>query len=804
MQSITRFFLLVGLLATLALSSARAETLPAFGYDLFSAPGEATTEGPVIEDNYQLSPGDEVIISVWGQLNLRYPLIVDENGIITIPDEGGRVYINGLNLKELKVQVASALARIYAKYINLDNPAQSTAFVDVKLGKVRKLMVYVVGEVNKPGIYSISAGAATLINLLNNAGGIKPSGSLREIHIRRTNGATDRVDLYDLLISGQLDTKKIQINYGDYILVPLKGKSVAIQGEVKRRGLYEIIGSEGVQELVKFAGGLQPNAFLKRLQLRRYDLNEGEKILDLDGEKILAEPAANFPLQDADVLSVPANVIVRRPVVEIAGEGIKRPGQYAYKPGMTLKDLVEAAEGLREYVLLDRADMVRTQEDFSKKLTTFPLSEVYRQQKPGEYVYLGAEAKNFELKELDEIRIYSAFALRGKDKFVTLSGYVREPGTYVLADNMKLFDVIYAHGGFQDPDFVKKAYLPLAHIFRKISGQVDEKVLNFSLEKLLAADPEANLSLEAADRIAIYTYEQMAVKPSVQIEGLVQKPGTYPMAEGLTMEDLILVAGGLTPDAFKVEAVVGRTEPTGESGERTSSSFVVPIGKDFASLANEQKTRLKTYDTITVRNQEGWEPLPVVSLSGEVLFAGSYSLEQKKTRISKVIQQAGGIKRQAYAPGAILQRRKNIVELTPGGATGYEKVIIQLDQALAHPGSAADLFLQDGDRIFVPLNPGTVEVRGAVRDPGLFLYKQGKGLSYYIELAGGYARNADKGRALVHYPNGAAARKKFGNFFRPKLQAGSIIDIPVKEPKPPRARKEKAELEDKLEDNRKK
>ena len=151
-----------------------------------------------------------------------------------------------------------------------------------------------------------------------------------------------------------------------------------------------------------------------------------------------------------------------------------------------------------------------------------------------------------------------------------------------------------------------------------------------------------------------------------------------------------------------------------------------------------------------------------------------------------------------------MQRRKNIVELKPRGAAGYEQVIIQLDQALVHPGSEADLFLEDGDRIFVPLNPGTVEVRGAVRDPGLFQFKQGKSLTYYIELAGGYVRNADKGGALVHYPNGAAARKKFGNFFRPKIQAGSIIDIPVKEPKPPRARKEKAELEDKLEDNRKK
>jgi len=159
----------------------------AFGYDIFRKLPEPITEGPVDEE-YLLSPGDEVIVSIWGQLNEEYPLSVSEDGYIDIPDEGGRVFTNGVSLKELKKVVTRKLSQIYSSYINIDNPSRSTAFVDVKLAKVRKLLVYVVGEVETQGAYTISSSVATLLNLLNNAGGVKETGSLREIKMRRADG----------------------------------------------------------------------------------------------------------------------------------------------------------------------------------------------------------------------------------------------------------------------------------------------------------------------------------------------------------------------------------------------------------------------------------------------------------------------------------------------------------------------------------------------------------------------------------------------------------------------------------------
>lgn len=225
------------------------EPLPAFRYNIFMELPEPITEGPM-DDQYLLSPGDEVIITVWGQLNLKFPLIVNEDGFIEIPDEGGRVFTNGVSLKELKRLVTERVSRIYSSYIKVANPSASTAFVDVKLGKVRKLLVYVVGEVKNHGAYTINSGVATLLNVLNNAGGVKKKGSLREIKIRRANGAIDAVDLYEFLITSKLDIKKSRILYGDYVLVPLKAKSVTIKGEVKRPGIYELIGNEGIKELI--------------------------------------------------------------------------------------------------------------------------------------------------------------------------------------------------------------------------------------------------------------------------------------------------------------------------------------------------------------------------------------------------------------------------------------------------------------------------------------------------------------------------------------------------------------------------
>ena len=753
----------------------------AFGYDIFRKLPEPITEGPV-DEQYLLSPGDEVVINVWGQLNLEYPLTVSEEGYIDIPDEGGRVFTNGVSLKELKVLVTKKLSQIYSSYINLDSPSRSTAFVDLKLAKVRKLLVYVVGEVETQGVYTISSSVATLLNLLNNAGGVKKTGSLREIMIRRADGKVDTVDLYDFLLTGEIDTKKSRIRYNDYIIVPLKEKSVTIKGEIRRPGIYEVIGNEGVKDLIKFAGGLTSDAYLKRSQVRRHEINFGEKFIDLDLESVFYDPDKDFALVDGDEFTIYPNIVVRRRMVEIRGDGIKRPGIYEYRVGMTLKELIEKAEGLKEYVFLERADLVRTKEDFSKRLTVFSLKDLYKEEKPGHFVYTGNDGKNIELKEMDQITIYSSYEMKGKDKHITLEGHVKEPGTYILPENMRLYDLVFSRGGFRDEDFKKRAYLELAHVFRKISGELDERVITFNLGKLLEGVREENMVLEDSDRIKIYSYETMETKPYISIGGLVKRPGQYPLAENMTLEDLILLAGGLRPDAYKVEAIIARTEPEIEEDQQKVSTIVVPVASEFASIPNEEKTPLGAYDNIVIRNLPEWEPLPVVSVEGQVRFPGSYSLERRDERISSIMRRAGGLREGAYAEGAILFRRRDIVEMSRERNGEKERIAINFKRAIDNPGGADDLVLRDGDQIFVPLNPGSVEVKGAVRNPSIIQYIEGKKMKYYIDLCGGYSKDADKASTVAYLPNDMAYRKSRFLFFSssPSILPGSIIEVPFK------------------------
>ena len=371
--------------------------------------------------------------------------------------------------------------------------------------------------------------------------------------------------------------------------------------------------------------------------------------------------------------------------------------------------------------------------------------------------------------------------MRGKDKEVTIEGQVKEPGTYILAENTTLYDLVFSRGGFQDEDFRKMVFLELAHVFRKIPGELGEKVIPFNLGHLLAGDPTANLKLEGNDRIVTYSFETFRARQFATIDGLVNKPGEYPFVESLTLEDLILIAGGLRPDAYKTEAVIGRTGSrvgiiSEVQTQQSYASIVVPVRPDYAILPQEQKTPLEPFDKITIRNLPGYEPQPVVGVEGQVVYPGSYTLQSRDERLSNLIKRAGGLKTEASAEGAVLYRRKDILTL---GSTGAgEKVAINLKHALDNPGGNFDLALKEGDRIIVPYNPGTVEVRGAVRNPGIFQFRKGKGLAYYLALGGSYHKDADRKGIVVYHPNGIAASKGFLSGF--EILPGSVVEVPFK------------------------
>jgi len=256
------------------------------------------------------------------------------------------------------------------------------------------------------------------------------------------------------------------------------------------------------------------------------------------------------------------------------------------------------------------------------------------------------------------------------------------------------------------------------------------------------------------------------------------------MVEGLTVEDLILMAGGLRPEAYKVEAVIARMARGENEGQaRKVATTVVPLEKDFAILPPDKKTPLEAFDKVVVRNLPDWEPLLVVGISGEVIYPGNYSLESRTERLSNLIKKAGGLKKEAFPEGAMLYRRKDVVEMTREKQEEIVKIAINLKKAIDDPNGPYDLVLKDGDQVYVPSNPGAVEVKGAVRNPGVFQWRQGEGLKYYLELAGGLEKDADEKGIVIYLPNGAAAKRRSGLLGLgggPDILPGTVVEVPAK------------------------
>lgn len=762
-----------------ALATTATTAAPGFGYGNFRPGTEQITEGP-IDDQFVLSPGDEITVSIWGAMVEKFNLIISDEGFIDLPNEGGRIPTNGVTLKDLRPVIIQQLSQIYSAYINAADISKSTAFVDVRLGKVRKLLVYVVGEVNVPGAYLISAGMANVLNVLNNAGGIRESGTLREIKIRRSDGTTQIIDLYRFFLNGDIDLNAVRLQPNDYIIVPLKKKSVTISGEVRRPMNYELIATEGMKELLVFAGGFTSDAYLKQAQIRRFEPNFGELYLDVDLNTIEKNADKNIALVDGDDVNIRRNVQVRKNTVTISGDGILRPGTYEWKPGMTMKDLIDKGEGLREYAYVERADLVRTSDDFSKTLTIFSLGDLYQKDANGIFQFTNNADKNFPLREMDQVFVQSAFGMTGADQYVTLAGHVKDPGKFVLAKNMTLYDLIFVRGGFQDAAFTKAAYMDTAHIIRKIPGTVGERIIPFNLGALLAKDPAANIPLEENDVIKLYSFADLAMKRSVNIGGLVKNPGVYQMSENLTLEDLLVLAGGLRPDAYKVEGVIARTEADGNrlaAPDRTYPTFVVPIQSGYVATPQDKKTPLKAFDRITVRNVLGWEPLDVVLIQGEVLYPGNYSMATKDETISSLIKKAGGLRKEALPEGAMVKRNRIILNLAPDTPAPTYEITINLAQALKNPKGAEDIVLKDGDQIFIPANPGTIEVKGAVKRALTLQYRSGQTMADYIAQCGGYLDKADQSKVMVYAANNAA--QAVDGINEPVISAGSTIEVPL-------------------------
>ncbi|MCX7014132.1 MAG: SLBB domain-containing protein [Candidatus Sumerlaeota bacterium] len=750
------------------------EEIPFFGYDMFANPPVAITEGPVTEE-YVVSPKDELLIETWGEYVRKYPVTVSKDGYIDIDQEEMRLFVNGLTLKSVEEEVKRYFAtrhRInFAPDPKVDPSATPDSFVAVRVVKIRDIFLYAGGEVINPGVIAMSQTVATLFNVLVNAGGVKRTGSLRSIIIRHNDNSETRVDLYDFLMTGDTTGLKQSIKDSESVFVDLCQRRVAVRGEVHRPGFYEFRSDETkvdtVGDLIRFAGGVTPGARTSKVRLIRNPLDKPAEIVELNLSD-MAMDDSKIPLQDGDTLMVLPSVAPEQ-VVAIAGSGVYRPGVYQWTPDMRLSDLIEKAEGLRGEADMEVAHLVRTRIDFTKEFAAFSLTGLYTKMPDRrEVVFSGkkSDPANFRLEPLDEITVYSRYELTGKERTVTLEGHVKQAGTFQMSENMRLSDLLFAQGGLEDPDFRKATHVERADVVRYDPDKAATRIIPVNLNRVMERQTPDDMLLESQDRIVVYAFESFNPAQSINIQGAVRAPGTYPLSENMTLEDAIVMANGLTEEANQLEAEIARVSPDSVSPDSPAKVLKVQFDPKYADKdAYKPGFLLQSKDSIFIRDIPGYVEPKRVSILGEVVYPGGYVLEKRDERLSDLITRAGGLMDTAYPRGAALTRQN-------------ERVVIDLAKAIHEPNSEWNLLLENEDALIMPRDPRTVRVEGAVTTPRVLSWQDGRDADHYIRQCGGFASGADKEGVVIEQPDGRIVSPNRWWLLHRSPESGSVIRVP--------------------------
>lgn len=624
--------------------------------------------------NYQLGPGDEVIIDIWGASQTSIRQTITPDGTINM-QELGPIYLSGMTVEEANRFLKNKLGTVFS---NENNQIQVT------LGNTRTIQINIMGEVVQPGTYALSA-FSTVFHALYRAGGVNDIGSLRNVQLVRNGKKIAAVDVYDFIMQGKIKDD-IRLQEGDVIIVPAYDMLVKMSGNVKRPMRFEMKKDETLAALIKYAGGFNADAYSKSVRMVRQNGMEYEvKTVDEMDYSVCQ-------LRDGDVVTVGAILNRFTNKVEIKG-AVYRPDIYALDGKVnTVRALIEKAQGLMDDAFTNRAVLQRQRNDLTSEILSVDVKAL-----------MNGTIPDIPLRKNDVL------------------------------------------------------YIPSIHDLQDLG--------------------------------------------SVTIYGEVTKPDEYPYADNMTLEDLIIQAGGLKEAASTVRVDVSRRIKDAKSVNSSDSigqmfSFAL---KDGFVIDGQPGFVLQPYDQVFVRRSPGYQTQQNVSIQGEVIFGGAYTLTSKAERLSDLVKKAGGVTNSAYVRGAKLirvandeekKRMQDVVKLMGRelGENAIDSLGLQVDSlfsvgidleaALANPGGDADLVLREGDVLNIPEYVNTVKINGAVMMPNTVSYRKGEKVSYYLSQAGGYSQHAKKSKKFIIYMNGQVSKVKGSG--KDQIEPGCEIVVPNK------------------------
>lgn len=666
------------------------------------------TDDVKVRGDYILGPNDEITISVWGDTQVVTDnFTIDKDGSIDFSGEVsengktrygfGRIFIGGLTYDE----ATELLEKKYTRFFNF-----KIQDFKVKVNGVREINIDIIGDVELPGMYRVSA-VNTAYNVLKISGGPTTNGSARAIQIKRDGKTIQTLDVYKYLIDGE-SQQNIYLKENDVIFIPPIHKLVEIQGSIRKPTRYEMLPNEVFADLLHYSGGFLPNALKSRFQVFRYENDDyvlRDYSFNVDNPK-----QYEGDLVDGDLISIKSIPAVISNIVTASG-ALNQTGEYEFERGMRVLDLINHSNGLRFDAVKERAYITRLDEDLNVINIAIDLNE--------------------------------------------------------LLNN---------------------------------------------------PESEHNHLLYPQDELEIMSKKDFSETFKVNLFGQVNKPGSYTFGSSLTLQDLLIKAGGFKSDAFtneiELRRVVDYSEEEGRQVPILSTIKKFNVDYKFLNPENQNnKIELRPYDQIFVRSIPEFEVPTTISIVGEVELPGAYPLLRKDMRVTELIELAGGFTPFAYKEAAKFYRRDG------------QLYLIDVNEISRRPSSKYNYVLQPGDRLQIPTIDETITIAGAIRSkidnsskvkeylqqakinpdslalnptatsdylkntPGVIntAFRGNKTAKWYIdEFAAGYDKGAWKRTTQVIYPNGKVNGTRKFLFFNvyPEVIPGSEILVEFKPKKP--------------------
>ena len=524
-----------------------------FGYDYFTNDVSFVDNIPPPSD-FRLGPGDEIIISMWGDITSRETYTLNSEGNIFY-DKIGFINLSGMTIFQAEETIVSKLSKIYS---TLSNSSPSTQ-LDVELGKVLSMNIYFSGEVLNPGLHLIHPFSDIFVALIS-AGGVANSGSLRNIEIIRNNNVIETVDLYSFFTDGKSNFSKLKLIDGDVIHVPVVKKRIEIKGNILKPSKYELLPNEFLEDLINFSGGLTPNASSLIVLDRTIPINERSSDDNATTSmNIDYKNSSSILLENGDIIDI-KTIGESQSKVRVFGK-VKNPGEYSAM-NSSLKDILDFAGGFND-------PLFRKSIDDEIIILRLDENQFYAQEFNVQY----KDSAAFIMIPGDKIFVYENINYNKSYTF-NVEGEVNRPGRYPFKKGITVKDAIAAAGGLTEVGDLKNIV-----ILQEFSGLDDDgNIISTS-----TSVANASLDFEIADNTII---KALPVENVINVLGNVYNPGLISYERGMTMYDAIEMAGGYMPYSLKNRAYVVRANGEREKGNifRVRAKRVFPGDSIFVPV----------------------------------------------------------------------------------------------------------------------------------------------------------------------------------------------------------------------------